>query len=862
MPYATDTVSGRENHFTRNDFIIIAAGFILFLLIVVFPCLSGYFSYTSDTRHTYENQGFILLDAIHGGELPLWDPYNANGRDTTCITVGVGAFAPDLVAGSWLIDKIFPNLKVIDKSIIVNFIFRYFFIFGAGLWLLGRLIFKTQAALYYFWFILMFGTPIVFLLNNQILGQAFNYYPLVLFFLLAFVRKADLFNFSGLLASLSLAFLNISRDTPVLFFVIFITFIVVAIVFWEDLISSKLLIFLKENRLALFLSALLFCIILVSLRQLASVMISNFHKLRFYGDTIKFVPLTYGVNLSNVIFGELLPDIKSILFPFPALTAYYGHYHAAHSYLFAGLAGIPLALVALMNRAYNRKFIYTFVFLIALSFSLLYRAPASLYLFLHKIIPGMKFYQYPFHIKYFMLLFLIILAGIGLEALEVPAVRKRTWLLMLGSTLVIVVISTFFVIRFFLAVNFILLVFLMLIGSLRLCEAFLLSPKRKVNNGSMVLVSIEVCIAGIFILFGRPVFEAGTQAVRSDRMYFLGPRLTTFTMHACRQIPSALGVLLGGIYKCDLPKNELELWRMNDQVTAAQGLSEEQSAALFGPGAPRLFLASRVQVCPPDKLSVILSDPASPSITDVPVITGENSGNLPLYTRGERIISRDTLAGYRPVVETDIPLSNIRIRRLPARQGWLKLIISGVKFSRHLCTNPLIVEQERLVCFLNGKQLSPSWFFEDIGRVPVPAFELNKKMADSLVVIAPAAADEIKSLRLQYRNPQGIYIDGFGYNHLEATVRVPQKSVLVYLDGYARGWKATVDGKTAPVLKAYGAYKAVLVPAGVHKVRFIYRPYRIIFLWGAAYFSFFLLVVIFVIVARKNRIGLSVSGAR
>lgn len=57
---------------------------------------------------------------------------------------------------------------------------------------------------------------------------------------------------------------------------------------------------------------------------------------------------------------------------------------------------------------------------------------------------------------------------------------------------------------------------------------------------------------------------------------------------------------------------------------------------------------------------------------------------------------------------------------------------------------------------------------------------------------------------------------------LEATLRQP--GFLVLLDSYDRGWKASVDGGRAPLLRANGAFRAVPVPAGPHVVELLYRP--------------------------------------
>jgi len=47
---------------------------------------------------------------------------------------------------------------------------------------------------------------------------------------------------------------------------------------------------------------------------------------------------------------------------------------------------------------------------------------------------------------------------------------------------------------------------------------------------------------------------------------------------------------------------------------------------------------------------------------------------------------------------------------------------------------------------------------------------------------------------------------------------------LVTRDSWARGWRATVDGLPAPVLRANGRHRAVAVPAGHHEVQLVYQP--------------------------------------
>ncbi len=57
---------------------------------------------------------------------------------------------------------------------------------------------------------------------------------------------------------------------------------------------------------------------------------------------------------------------------------------------------------------------------------------------------------------------------------------------------------------------------------------------------------------------------------------------------------------------------------------------------------------------------------------------------------------------------------------------------------------------------------------------------------------------------------------------LEAELTVDGYVVLV--DGYDPGWRAWVDGRRAPLLRANVAFRAVAVPAGRHTVEMAYRP--------------------------------------
>jgi hypothetical protein len=59
---------------------------------------------------------------------------------------------------------------------------------------------------------------------------------------------------------------------------------------------------------------------------------------------------------------------------------------------------------------------------------------------------------------------------------------------------------------------------------------------------------------------------------------------------------------------------------------------------------------------------------------------------------------------------------------------------------------------------------------------------------------------------------------------VELAARLPAEGILVLAQSYERGWRATVDGRPAPVFRANAAFLGIRLPAGLHEVRFDYRP--------------------------------------
>ena len=139
----------------------------------------------------------------------------------------------------------------------------------------------------------------------------------------------------------------------------------------------------------------------------------------------------------------------------------------------------------------------------------------------------------------------------------------------------------------------------------------------------------------------------------------------------------------------------------------------------------------------------------------------------------------------------------------------------------------------------------PGFFVEPIRlyRVPDPlprtyAVGRTREAGDDrgLDVLADAAFDPASTVVLPSPPPS----DGTGFKGSTRLVLVKPDRLRVETDfsgpgyavlteGYDPGWRATVDGLRAPVLRANLLFRAVAVPAGRHAVEMVYRPRGLLF---------------------------------
>lgn len=133
---------------------------------------------------------------------------------------------------------------------------------------------------------------------------------------------------------------------------------------------------------------------------------------------------------------------------------------------------------------------------------------------------------------------------------------------------------------------------------------------------------------------------------------------------------------------------------------------------------------------------------------------------------------------------------------------------------------------------------------------------LYKKTADVIETLLSKDFDQQNSAVIEGNLPQGNCVSGQVISNVslfgERTIEVQTNGgcVLVVTDSFYPGWIASIDGTQTKIYAANYLFRAIYVPDGYHRVRFVYRPDS--FLVGSI-ITFLSGVVIFMLVLRKHK---------
>ncbi len=140
----------------------------------------------------------------------------------------------------------------------------------------------------------------------------------------------------------------------------------------------------------------------------------------------------------------------------------------------------------------------------------------------------------------------------------------------------------------------------------------------------------------------------------------------------------------------------------------------------------------------------------------------------------------------------------------------------------------------------NPNACGNAWFVDEVKWVNTADEEINSLNAAQLgdTTIKPGAFQPKKTavIRNTFKNDMGNVVIGkdsaafvkltkYGLDELSFASNNSKDGLAVFSDiYYAKGWKAYVDGKETPIMKADYVLRAIKIPAGAHKIEFQFKP--------------------------------------
>jgi hypothetical protein len=149
--------------------------------------------------------------------------------------------------------------------------------------------------------------------------------------------------------------------------------------------------------------------------------------------------------------------------------------------------------------------------------------------------------------------------------------------------------------------------------------------------------------------------------------------------------------------------------------------------------------------------------------------------------------------------------------------------------SLNMLNTRYIIIQPEFPPIVNPQAFGNAWFVPEVKIVenadaeigtldiidPLQTAVVEKRFADELKGFSPSLPDSLAS----------IVLDNYRPNHLIYKSKTNSEQLAVFSEIYYQpGWRATIDGRPAPHFRANWTLRAMIVPAGEHKIEFEFRP--------------------------------------
>lgn len=169
------------------------------------------------------------------------------------------------------------------------------------------------------------------------------------------------------------------------------------------------------------------------------------------------------------------------------------------------------------------------------------------------------------------------------------------------------------------------------------------------------------------------------------------------------------------------------------------------------------------------------------------------------------------------------------LQSLLGGQGWREDAFWNVANVRYVVVPGTLPEGSPLVPVHQGSQV----VFENPNALPRASLGTRYEVvppADQLGRLLAADHDEHAVVLLERppASPPGpesgtVRIVEYGLNTVRMETDAPNPTILRFADLYFPGWRATIDGAETEILRADHAFRAILVPAGRHRIEWRYE---------------------------------------
>ena len=143
--------------------------------------------------------------------------------------------------------------------------------------------------------------------------------------------------------------------------------------------------------------------------------------------------------------------------------------------------------------------------------------------------------------------------------------------------------------------------------------------------------------------------------------------------------------------------------------------------------------------------------------------------------------------------------------------------------------------------FFSGNALAKNLFRNEVDYSPTLQIVLNEK---------PSLDDAELEVEGSVR------ITEYNENSISMEVNSEQAAILFLSEHTYPGWKVYVDEREEKIIKAFEAFRSIVVPAGFHEVKFVFRPISFIIGRNISVVTLLITAILFVLSvvnSKKNR---------